>query len=120
MSDKDNIREERIYMEAIVDAHDYEERALGWYYYLEDKIMFPFTAECSSVDKRSPLEPGEHVKVLQMSGESLCEHDMYVDIIWNGRSLAIPLAQVLPVNADDDTDEAVRDWHYWKAQGYLF
>ena len=82
--------------------------------------MFPFTAECVAVNKRTPLESGERVKVLKMSGEDLCEHDMYVDISWKGKSLAIPLAQVLPVKADDDTDEAVRDWHYWKAQGYLF
>jgi len=29
-------REERIIMEIIVDAYDEEERAMGWYYYLED------------------------------------------------------------------------------------
>ena len=120
MKEKDDAREERIYMEAIVDAHDSEERALGWYYYLDDKIMSPFIAECIAVDKRTPLEPGERVKVLKMSGEALCEHDMYVDISWKGKPLAIPLAQVLPVKADDDTDEAVRDWHYWKSQGYSF
>jgi len=120
MNEKDEAREERIYMEAIVDAHDSEERAMGWYYYLDDKITFPFTAECIAAEKRSPLKSGERVKVLKMAGEDLCEHDMYVDISWKGESLAIPLAQVLPVKASDDTDEAVRDWHYWKAQGYLF
>jgi hypothetical protein len=120
MTEKDKSREERIYMEAVVDAHDSEERALGWYYYLEDKIMFPFTAECVVADKRTPLESGERVKVLKMAGEDICEYDMFVDISWKGMTFAIPLAQVLPVKADDDTDEAVRDWHYWKAQGYLF
>ena len=39
MNVKDEIREERIHMEAIVDAYDPEERALGWYYYLENKIL---------------------------------------------------------------------------------
>ena len=29
-------------MEAIVDANGPEEQAMGWYYYLEDKISFPF------------------------------------------------------------------------------
>ena len=90
------------------------------YYYLGDKIAFPLTAECIATDKRTPLELGERVKVLRMSGEDHCEHDMYVDISWNGKALSIPLAQILPVNADDDTDEAVRDWHYWKTRGYLF
>lgn len=33
MSGKDTAREERILMEAVVDAYSPEERALGWYYY---------------------------------------------------------------------------------------
>ena len=120
MTEKDEEREERIHMEAVVDAYGPEERAMGWYYYLDDKITFPFSAECIVAEKRSPLNSGERVKVLKMAGEDLCEHDMYVDISWKGKSFAVPLAQVLPINADDDSDEAVRDWHYWKAQGYLF
>ena len=99
MKGKDDARDECIYMEAIVDAHDSEERALGWYYYLEDKITFPFDAECIAADKRTPLEPGERVKVLKMSGEDLCEHDMFVDILWKDKPLAIPLELVLPVKA---------------------
>ena len=47
MKGKDDAREERIYMEAVVDAHDSEERAMGWYYYLEDKIMFHLTRNVS-------------------------------------------------------------------------
>ena len=120
MKEKDDAREERIYMEAIVDAHDSEERAMGWYYYLDDKITFPFSAECIAPDKRTPLIPGERVKVLKMSGEDLCEHDMFVDVLWKDKSLATPLALFFPVKADEDTDEAVRDWHYWKSQGYSF
>jgi len=43
---KDPIREQRIQNEAIVDAYGPEEQAMGWYYYLEDKIRFPFPAKC--------------------------------------------------------------------------
>ena len=31
---RDEIREERISMEAVVDAYNEDERAMGWYYYL--------------------------------------------------------------------------------------
>ena len=31
---RDNVRENRIIDEIIVDAHDVEEQALSWYYYL--------------------------------------------------------------------------------------
>ena len=43
---RDKIREERISMEIIVDAYDSEEQAMGWYYYLEEKLHFPFLAKC--------------------------------------------------------------------------
>ena len=39
----DEVRERRITMEAVVDAYNEEERAVGWYYYLEGKLNFPFT-----------------------------------------------------------------------------
>lgn len=42
---KDPIREDRIHNEAIVDAYGSEEKAMSWYYYLEDKIRFPFQAK---------------------------------------------------------------------------
>ena len=120
MSEKDKAREDRIYNEAIVDAYGSEERAMGWYYYLDDKISFPFNASCISVTKRTPLELGEQVKVLGMAGEDYCEHDMLVEISWNGKTLAIPLVQLQPVDADDESVEAIGDWHYWKEKGYLF
>ena len=120
MSGKDAAREERILMEAIVDAYDSEERAMGWYYYLDDKISFPFTAECIVVDKRTSLELSERMTVIKMSGESYCEHEMYVDISWKDKTLAIPLTQIKPLDAGEDTIEAISDWHYWKRQGYEF
>jgi len=49
---KDDIREERIMMEIVVDAYDEEEKAMGWASYLEDKISFPFEAECIASDIR--------------------------------------------------------------------
>jgi hypothetical protein len=117
---KDTDREERIDMEVVVDAYEPGERAMGWYYYLEDKISFPFTAKCIVANKRSPLKLGEKVTVTQMSGPENCENDMYVDILFNNKELATPLSQLKPIDADDDTDEAIADWHYWINQGYMF
>ena len=120
MSERDAVREERILMEAVVDANGPEEQAMGWYYYLDDKITFPFAAECIAVNKRSPLELGERITAECMAGEECCEHDMYVEISWKEKALAVPLSQIKPLNADDDTVEAVGDWHYWKDRGYTF
>jgi hypothetical protein len=80
----------------------------------------PFVAECSVANKLTPLTVGEKVTVTQMFGEDYCGHEMYVDISWNEKALAVPLVQLKPVDADDDTTEAVEDWLYWKSRGYSF
>ena len=120
MKGKDAAREERILMEVVVDANGPEEQAMGWYYYLDDKISFPFTAECIVVNKRTPLELGERVTVIKMAGENNCEYDIHVEILWKDKVLAVPLTQIKPIDADGDTVEAIGDWHYWKKQRYTF
>ena len=117
---EDEAREERIMMEIIVDAYDEDERAMGWYYYLEEKLQFPFKAKCISQREVSPLEPGEEVEVVGMPSEDECMHEMFVAIRWDKRTLAIPLAQLEGFDVDDQTREAIEDWHYWVDEGYEF
>lgn len=83
-------REDRITMEVVVDAYDASERANGWFGYLENELGFPFTARC--IDRRaiSPLQVGDEVEVVSMAP------------------------------ADESTDVAIADWHYWVEQGYQF
>ncbi len=117
---KDPIREDRIHEEAIVDAYGSEEKAMSWYYYLESKLTFPFNARCIGSKATSPLRKGETVEVSRLAKEEACESDMLVQIKWQGRKMAVPLSQLLAINPDDATEEAIGDWHYWVAQGYLF
>jgi hypothetical protein len=116
----DKTREHRIEMEIIVDAYGSEERAMGWYYYLEDKLGFPFKAKCIQERSISPLRKGETVDVMAMAPEEECQHDMFVQIRWEGRKLAVPLAQLKGVSIREDTKEAVEDWHYWVVTGRQF
>jgi len=117
---EDKKREERITHSIVVDAYGEDERALGWYYYLEEKIAFPFTGEC--IEKRgiSPLRKGEQAEVIGMSKEDDCMNEMFVQIKWQGREMGIPLAQIKPVKVDPGTKEAIEDWQYWVAMGYMF
>jgi hypothetical protein len=116
---KDSEREYRILMEIIADANGPEEQAMGWYYYLQDNISFPFRAICIVEMIKSPLRPGDKVKILEMVPEDDCGHEMFVETTWRGRKLAVPLAQVQPVESTDGkTKEAAADWHYWTARGY--
>jgi Calcium binding len=113
-------RERRIEMDAVVDAYNSEERAMGWYYYLEEKLKVPFKARCKSKREISPLRVGEEGEVLGMAPEAECESEMFVRVRWSDRRLAVPLSQLEPLAADPKTKEAVADWHYWVGRGYEF
>jgi len=116
----DETREHRIHMEIVVDAYDEQERALGWYYYLQDKLTFPFLTRCATRRATSPLKVGDEVEVIGMHPEEECEHEMFVVMRWDREGLAVPLAQLEAIDADDETREAVEDWLYWARKGYQF
>jgi Calcium binding len=117
---KDPLREDRIQNEAIVDAHGPEDQALGWYYYLQNKICFPFQAKCIVAKAVSPLL-GETVEVRRMAPEDACSGDMLVLITWHGRNVAVPLSQLTPPTPTNQPPRPLATGrHYWVAQGYLF
>jgi hypothetical protein len=117
---EDPEREKRIGSEAIVDAYGPEEQALGWYYYLEDRLNFPFAAKCRRKRIISPLKVGERVQVIGMAPEEECEREMFVEIRWGKKKLVVPLSELSPVEADEETRQSVEDWHYWIERGYRF
>jgi len=116
---RDPLREDRIHIEAIVDASP-EEQAMSWYYYLESKLTFPFNVRCIRSLATSPLRKGETVEVRRLAKEEACESDMLVQILWRRRKMAVPLSQLVAIDPDPSTAEAIGDWHYWVARGYLF
>ena len=109
----DEVREHRIVMEIVVDAYDEQERAIGWYYYLEGKLNFPFLVRCAARRSTSPLKVGDEVEVIGMAPVEECEHEMFVEMAWDDdNSLAVPLSQLEVIDADDATREAIEDWLY--------
>lgn len=117
----DEIRENRIEMEVIVDAYDEEEQAMGWYYYLDNKLNFPFKAKWLNREEESD---GEQVEVLAMSPEDDCQEEMFVEVLYREDDaedeFSVPLYDIEPMDADSETQEAIADWHYWVNRGYEF
>ena len=111
MAEYDAEREDRISGQILVDTYDGDEEAMSWYYYLEDHLNFPFSAEWD----------GETVKVLGMSSEEDCGQDMIVEVrIQEGSEedeFSVPLKNLNPIKADEATAEAIADWNYWLNQG---
>jgi Calcium binding len=93
---------------------------MSWYYYLENKLTFPFTARCIVTRLTSPLKIGETVDVRRMAPDATCASDMFVLTRWQDRNLAVPLSQLIAIDPDEETAEAIGYWHYWAAQDYLF
>ena len=104
-------------MEAVVDAYDSSERAMGWYYYLDGKMKVPFKARCSA-RPISVLKVKEVVEVLGMAPEEECENELFVWVGRAGEHVAVPLAQLQPLSKDQETQEAVGDWLYWVDRGH--
>jgi hypothetical protein len=107
-----------------VDAYGEEEQAMGWYYYLDGKITFPFKARVIKELKISPLKKGEVITVLEMADEDDCLKTMFVMVELFERKFGVPLEQLHPVKMKseffEDTAGAIADWHYWIDRGYQF
>ncbi|WP_200892552.1 calcium-binding protein [Aliterella atlantica] len=93
---------------------------MGWYYYLQDTMQFPFTAVCISKRRGSLVKESTTVKVVGMAQEDECEREMFVEIDYDGDTLALPLIQLEAKEADAETQQAIADWHCWVNQGYEF
>jgi hypothetical protein len=55
------------------------------------------------------IRKGETVEVLRLAPEDACSADMLVLILWQGRTMAVPLSQLTAVDLDDATAEAIAD-----------
>ena len=107
-------------MEIVVDAYDEDERAMGWYNYLEDKLDVPFRPGASRSGR------SRRWRWATRSRWSACRRRTSASGRCSSRSagarakLAVPLSQLEVIEADDETRQAVEDWHYWVAMGYEF
>ncbi|MBD2072170.1 calcium-binding protein [Leptolyngbya sp. FACHB-671] len=121
--ERDNEREHRIEMEIVVDAYSSEEQAMGWYCYLEDALGFPFEAKWLTGGHQSPSQ-SEKVSVVGMASEEECSTEMYVEVLYqDGESedtFTARLYDIEPLAANEQTQEAIADWHYWVNRGYSF
>lgn len=108
----EDTREERIAGEVLADADTDEERATAWYNYLDTKITFPFQAL---------LEGDEEVEVVSLSVEEDCLDEMKMEVrhldSFGEDPFTVLAIELEPLDADDDSAEAVEDWQYWWERG---
>ncbi|MEB3273786.1 MAG: calcium-binding protein [Prochlorothrix sp.] len=114
---EDPDRENRIAEEVLLDTDDIYEEREAWEAYLEDNIVFPFQAHWGDPDT------GEVVQVLGFDQENECDTNIFVKVCYqNGDQMDeidVLLSEVLPIDATEETQQAIEDWQYWVAQGGL-
>lgn len=98
--------EDRISMKIIVDCYEPEEVTMGWYYYLESKLKFPFLA-VSTVGKSK-------LTIIGLADEEDCLSHMYVKVDLNENDeFLFPLENIDPTNTTEEESQAIADWKYW-------
>ncbi len=66
-------------------------------------------------------EEREEVEIQGMAPEDECMKEIFIEINWQGRQLAVPLSQLEVIEeVEEETQEAIEDWHYWVARGYQY
>ena len=107
-------RRERIYNEILVDTYGNEEdEMMSWYYYLEEKLSFPFHTVCVKEMAQSPISLNEKLIVTGLPDMDICGHAMFVNIKFKRRTLAIPMEQIGSAGLPLKASEAIEDWKYW-------
>ena len=53
---------------------------MGWYYYLESHLRFPFLARCDKRRAISPLAKDDEVAVVGLAPEEECACEMFVSV----------------------------------------
>lgn len=75
-TEQDEVRERRIADEIVVDAYGEEEQALGWYYYLEDRLAGnaqpPLASGCLSEPGVLPRPEDATLDIWQTESGQLC------------------------------------------------
>ena len=111
-------RKDRIEDEVIVDCYDEYEVAMGWFYYLDDNLKFPFKATVLGDIKISSLQEGDSITVTEFINSDEDDVSIYnfvatVGIEKDEHIYDIPLVNIKGVDCDDDTGNAIEDWRYW-------
>ena len=109
-------------MEIVVDAYDEEERAMGWYYYLEDKLHIPLpdpvhqgAGDLAPAGRRRGGGRRHGPARTSAGGRCSSRRPGSTSGPWRFRSPS--WRSSTPTKRPS---QAVEDWHYWVEMGYEF
>lgn len=114
----DTNHQKRIDYEIIVDCYDDYEQVMGWCTYLEDNIQLPFQAKYVKNLGITSLMLGTIVEVIAIDideeVEYINEFEVMIEAKFKNKVYSLPLSAIKAVHSDQETKQAIMDWHYWE------
>lgn len=104
----------KIDYEIIVDCYDEIEVSMGWYYFMEENLNFPFKATVPLKKRNGSLETKE-VKITGLASdeEGFTNRDFNLEMENGDYRYPIAYSRLSHVKAEPETREAFQIWNYW-------
>ena len=106
----------KIYYEIIVDCYEDHEVNMGWFYFFQDEVNYPFEAEIA-VKNRAGKKKLVKVEVLDVSNEEGFDNGgiaFEVNLQEENITIDVDIAKLKNIKGNDTTQEAFEIWQYWK------
>ncbi len=106
----------KIDYEIIVDAYDDDEQSMGWYYFFEETLEFPFTA-LAQLKKRDGTTETKRVKIIGLASKEtgFMNEDFNLDMEQGQYIRPVAYATLSEFKASEETLEAFQIWDfYWR------
>ena len=106
--------ERKIYDEIIVDCYDEIEASMGWYYYFEENLYFPFKAT-AQLKKRDGSVELQEVKITGIASkeEDFMGKDFNLQMQSGDYILPIAYSKLSNIKCTPETLDAFEVWNYW-------
>jgi hypothetical protein len=116
----DKERDHRIHDEIIVDAYGDEEQAMSWYYYMEEKLVFPMKAKVK-LRLRGGKTEEKAVKIVEIDPESETSLTLRFGMTEgkSDRVQYISPADIVRIQTTEENLEVLNDWLYWSGHPLL-
>jgi len=108
----------KIDYEIIVDAYDEYEQSMGWFYFFEETLEFPFTAT-AQLKRRDGTTESKRVKLtgLVSKEEDFRDNDFNLEMEQGQYVRPIAYSALSDIRASDETLEAFEIWDFaWRGR----
>ena len=106
----------KIDYEIIVDAYDDYEQSMGWFYFFEEALEFPFKAT-AQLKKRDGTTESKLVKIVGLSSkeEDFMSSDFSMEMEQGQYVRPVAYSALSNIRASDETLEAFQVWDFhWR------